>query len=311
MESPNLIESVLLQLTPERLLQDSRATGEGIRVAVVDSGIEWSVLAERARQRGLEPPQVEGAIFRPHGPPLPYQGRQSSPHGTTVADIIVTLAPRVQLFSADVFAVGSGTTIETVLAAFRHALDVWQVKIINLSLGIVEQRLQPPARRWQLLQMVEEAYYRDVLVVAAAHNDHPFTRSYPAAFAPPLLSVDKALFPDPLQFAYRLRDQVEFQAHGRGYLGPFATEPATSWAAAHLTGIAARLLSLKPDLKPFEVKALLYWLSRSWPSSQPGSATAHAQGPIGSASSLAEEPARSEHAPAGEPARAENSEKTS
>lgn len=300
MESLNLIESVLLQLTPERLLQDSRATGEGIRVAVVDSGIEWSVLAERARQRGREPPHVEGAIFRPHGPPLPYQGRQSSPHGTTVADIIVTLAPRVQLFSADVFAVGSGTTIETVLAALRHALDVWQVKIINLSLGIVEQRLQPPARRWQLLQMVEEAYYRDVLVVAAAHNDHPFTRSYPAAFAPPLLSVDKALFPDPLQFAYCLRDQVEFQAHGRGYLGPFATEPATSWAAAHLTGIAARLLSLKPDLKPFEVKALLYWLSRPRPSSQPGSA-----------SSFAPEPTPSEHAPAGDSARANRPEERS
>lgn len=292
MESANLIESVLARLTPERLLQDSRATGEGIQVAVVDSGIEWSVLVERAHQRGMEPPQVEGAIFRPHGPPLPYQGRQSSPHGTTVADIIVTLAPRVQLFSADVFAMGSGTTLETVLAALRHALDVWKVKIINLSLGIVEQRLQPIARRWQLLQMVEEAYYRDVLVVAAAHNDHPFTRSYPAAFAPPLLSVDKALFTDPLQFAYRLREQVEFQAHGRGYLGPFAAEPATSWAAAHLTGIAARLLSLKPDLKPFEVKALLYWLSRSWSSSQ-----------AGSASSLVEEPMRSAQPPARELAR--------
>jgi hypothetical protein len=267
MESPNLIEAIRSHLTPERLLQDRRATGEGIRVAVVDSGIEQSVLVERARQRGTEIRQVEGAIFRPQGPPLPYQGRQSSPHGTTVADIIVTLAPGVQLFSADVFAAGPGTTIETVLAALRYALDVWKVKIINLSLGIAEQRLQPVARRWQLLQIVEEAYYRDVLVVAAAHNDHPFTRSYPAAFAPPLLSVDKGLFADPLQFAYRLHEQVEFQAHGRGYLGPFAAEPATSWAAAHLTGIAARLLSLEPALKPFEVKTLLYWLSQSRPSS--------------------------------------------
>ena len=51
-----------------------------------------------------------------------------------------------------------------------------------------------------------------------------------------------------------------FLAHGRGYLGPFAQEPATSWAAPHLTGIAARILSLRPTLKPFEMKALLYWL---------------------------------------------------
>ena len=72
--------------------------------------------------------------------------------------------------------------------------------------------------------------------------------------------MDKRLFDDPLQFAYQQRDQIEFQAHGRGYLGPFAMEPATSWAAPHLSGIVARILSLKPDLKPFEVKTLLYWL---------------------------------------------------
>src|SRR5437763_16763877 len=115
----------------------------------------------------------------------------------------------------------------------------------------------------ELLRTVEEAYYRDVLVIAAAHNDHPLTRSYPAVFAPPLLSVDKAEFTDPLQFAYRLHEQVEFEAHARGYLGPFAAEPATSWAAPHLAGIAARLLSLRPGPKPFEIKTLLYWLFTS------------------------------------------------
>jgi hypothetical protein len=118
-------------------------------------------------------------------------------------------------------------------------------------------------KRQQLLRAIEEAYFKDVLVFAAAHNDHPLTRSYPSQFAPPLISVDKSLFADPFQFAYQLRDQIEFQAHGRGYLGPFAQEPATSWAAPHLAGIAARLLSLKPDLKPFELKAILYWLSQS------------------------------------------------
>ena len=142
----------------------------------------------------------------------------------------------------------------------RGAMVVWGCQVINLSLGVPEQRLQQVQRRLQLQRTVEEAYYRDVLVIAAAHNDHPLERSYPAAFAPPLLSVDKGLFADPLQFAYRLREQVGFQAHGRGYLGPFAAEPATSWAAPHLAGIAARLLSLRPGLKPFEVKTILYWM---------------------------------------------------
>ena len=56
---------------------------------------------------------------------------------------------------------------------------------------------------------------------------------------------------------------MEFLAHGRGYLGPFAAEPATSWAAPHLAGIAARVLSLRPNLKPFEMKTILYWMSRA------------------------------------------------
>ena len=75
--------------------------------------------------------------------------------------------------------------------------------------------------------------------------------------------MDKRLFADPLQHLYEPLGQVEFAAHGRGYLGPFATEPATSWAAPHLTGIVARILSLRPSFKPFEVKTILYWLSQS------------------------------------------------
>src|ERR1043165_7382785 len=71
-------------------------------------------------------------------------------------------------------------------------------------------------------RVIEEGYYKDVLIFAAAHNDHPFTRSYPAMFAPPLISVDKQLFDDPMAFAYLQNEQIEFQAHSRGYLGPFA-----------------------------------------------------------------------------------------
>jgi hypothetical protein len=113
-----------------------------------------------------------------------------------------------------------------------------------------------------LQRVIEEAYLRDVIVVAAAHNDHPLTRSYPALFTPPLVSVDKRLFTNALDFAYELRHQIEFHAHARGYLGPFVNDPATSWATPHVTGIIARILSLQRDLKPFEVKTVLYWLSR-------------------------------------------------
>jgi subtilisin family serine protease len=262
---PNdVFADVFSLLTPQRLLRHPRATGEGVSVCVIDSGIERGLLEERFRTRGQRIHPIEGAVFTADRPePLPYTGHQSTPHGTTVADILLTVAPRSRLFSADVFGPQGTCEVEVVIRALRWAMDVWQCKIINLSLGVPEQRLQQAQRRQHLLRTIEEAYYRDVLVVSAAHNEHPLGRSYPAVFAPSLLSVDKAVFSDPLDFTYHLSEPIEFQAHGRGYLGPFAAEPATSWAAPHLAGIAARLLSLRPTMKPFEMKTILYWLFQS------------------------------------------------
>jgi subtilisin family serine protease len=265
----DVFDEVFALLTADRLLHDPRATGEGVTIGVIDSGIERSRLEEKYRQRGQEIYPIEGGIFTAHRPePLPYDGHPSTPHGTTVADIILTLAPRVRLFSADVFGPQGSCEVEVLMHALHWAITTWKCKVINLSLGVPEQRLPQVQRRYQLLRAIEEGYFKDVVIFAAAHNDHPLTHSYPARFAPPLISVDKHLFDDPLHFAYQLRDQVEFQAHGRGYLGPFANEPATSWATPHLTGIAARILSLRPGLKPFEIKTILYWLFQSTRSPQ-------------------------------------------
>lgn len=254
----DLFDELFALLTPERLLRDARATGEGVSVCLLDSGIERAVLLEK--YPGMKP--IEGGIFVDgQAAPLPYQGKQSTPHGTTVADILLSVAPKIKLYTADIFGPQGNCEVEVVIKALYWAIDVWKCKIINMSLGVTEQRLQQLPRRQRFLRAIEDAYFKDVLVFAAAHNDHPLTRSYPALFATPLISVDKRLFAEPLEFTYRLRDQVEFQAHGRGYLGPFANEPATSWAAPHLAGIAARILSLRPNIKPFEMKTLLYWLS--------------------------------------------------
>ena len=253
-----VFDDIFRLLTPDRLLRDPRATGEGVSVALIDSGVERSVIEKKF---GNNAHPIEGAVFRPDTPvPQPYTGHQSSPHGTTVADVILTIAPRSRIYSADVFGATGTCEVETVIKALQYAIDVWKCKVVNLSLGVPEAKLQQLPKRHQFQKAIEEAYYKDVLIFAAAHNEHPLTRSYPAAFAAPLVSVDKGLFEDPLQFAYKSRDTVEFQAHGRGYLGPFAREPATSWATPHLAAIAARLLSLRPDMKPFEIKTILYWM---------------------------------------------------
>jgi subtilisin len=252
------LDEAFALLTPDRLLRDPHADGRGIRIAVVDTGIDRTVLAER--HPGHEP--IETYSLRGTSEPVRDDRPPSSPHGTTVADIILKLAPRATLLSLDVFAPNM-SDVDSVVAAIRFAIAGGRANMVNLSLGIADRVLQNVPKRQALYRAIEEAYYAGVTVVAAANNDHPFAVSYPAAFGPPLIGVDKGLFADPLAFAYELRDKIEFQAHGRGDLGPFAREPATSWATPHLTGIAARLLSLKPDLKPFEIKSLLYRLSRS------------------------------------------------
>lgn len=243
----NPLTAALALFTAESVLHHPAATGAGVRIAVLDTGVDPSAGPLAAAV------SFPGPV--PAGPP-------SSPHGSTVANVLRTLAPAADLFSADVFGPGGACDVDTVVAAIRYALDVWKVKIINLSLGVPEQKLQQIGQRQKLARAVEEAYFRDVLVFAAAHNDHPLTRSFPATDSPPLFSVDKGLFPDGLHFAYALRERIEFTAQGKGYVGPFSREPATSWATPHLAGIAARVLSLKPDLKPFEMKAILYWLSK-------------------------------------------------
>src|SRR4051794_11156 len=97
-QADTVFDEIFRLLTPERLLRDPRATGEGISVALIDSGIERSVL-EAKFGNAIHP--IEGAVFRTGvTQPQPYTGHQSSPHGTTVADIVLTLAPRVNIYSA-------------------------------------------------------------------------------------------------------------------------------------------------------------------------------------------------------------------
>src|SRR6516225_10044899 len=138
----DVFDDMLALLTPERLLRDPRATGQGVAVCVIDSGVEQAVLEERCRARGQSTEPIAGCIFVPRRrEPLPYQGHQSTPHGTTVADIILTIAPRVLLYSADVLGPSGTCEVEILTAALDWAVDVWKCKVVNLSLGVTEQRL--------------------------------------------------------------------------------------------------------------------------------------------------------------------------
>jgi subtilisin family serine protease len=235
------------------LLAHPTATGASVRVALIDTGVDGAILQQRhgvtlAASLRFVPDRLD---------PLPVEGPPSSSHGTTVADVILSLAPRVELYSADVFGARGTCEVEALMRALRLAMDSWHCHVINLSLGVSEGQLVQVPKRLALLRLMDEAYFRDVMVVAAAGNDHPLTRSYPAAFGPPVFGVDRHEGTGLRDIRYAPRERIEFAAPARAYFGPLASFPATSWATPHVTGVISQLLALRPGLRPFEIKALL------------------------------------------------------
>jgi len=47
----DVFDEILALLTPERLLRDPRATGEGVKVCVIDSGAERALLEQKFNAR--------------------------------------------------------------------------------------------------------------------------------------------------------------------------------------------------------------------------------------------------------------------
>src|SRR5262245_27091342 len=119
----DFLRELLALVNPDRLLHDPRATGAGVRVALIDGGIDRNALRERVVARGGKWRPIEGvSIWPDQTEPRDDAGRASTPHGTTVADVILTIAPDVELFSIDVFGV-SGGDAESVVRGIHHALD--------------------------------------------------------------------------------------------------------------------------------------------------------------------------------------------
>ena len=179
-------------------------------------------------------------------------------HGTACAGIIHDLAPDAELHGVRVIGRNSSGTIEQLIHGLRWAIQE-NFDIVNLSLGTVQKR-----HLATLHELVDAAFFQGQVLVAAANNHHQI--SYPAQFAS-LIAVDNESFSEPMEFHYRLGRAVEFVANGIYVHAPspggkYRWFTGTSFACPHVTGLVARLKSVLPDLKPFQVKALL-WCLRS------------------------------------------------
>ena len=52
---PDAFDDILALVRPERLLRDPRATGQGVRVAILDTGAYGAVMASNYNRRMLVP----------------------------------------------------------------------------------------------------------------------------------------------------------------------------------------------------------------------------------------------------------------
>ncbi|HEY3019016.1 MAG TPA: S8 family serine peptidase [Solirubrobacteraceae bacterium] len=229
------------------------ATGAGVRVALIDSGVdaghpalEGCVDADAGVALRLAP---DGAVVAEPGPHEDLFG-----HGTACAEIIHRFVPEARITSVRVLDARLGGRS----AVFLHGL-AWAAErgfdVINLSLGT-------GTRDWALAfyEVCDEAYFRNCVVVTAANNQA--RASYPSLYAS-VLSVACNAAADPWRFHVNPEPPTEFLARGvnvdvawRG--GGRRVVTGNSFAAPHIAGLAALVRSKHRGLRPFQVKTVLW-----------------------------------------------------
>ncbi len=234
------------------ILRDPGSRGQGVRVGLIDTRIQWDLLKERHPD----------ACWVGGNSNSSQDERKAPTHGTLMADILLRQAPAIHVESHDVFDGRPTAEPEALVSALSAIRQNGHCRLVNLSLGIPEDRWDTPRcklARQGLAREVLACYRAGIVVVASAHNAHPVLQSAPADNPPPLVSVAKAIFEDPFYLEYRPGDTAEFRARGLGYWGVTTASPSSSCATAHVSGLVCRLLALEPNLGPFQVKALLGW----------------------------------------------------
>jgi subtilisin family serine protease len=225
------------------------ATGRGVTVCVMDSGVE------------ADHPSLSGRVVERVAVELDADGAEVVAddegdlfgHGTACSGIIVGLAPEVEVVSVRVL----GSDLKGKGEAFLTGLD-WAIErgvdVINLSLSSKREALYGDFH-----EVVDRAYFAGITVVSAANNAPG--ASYPSLFSS-VVSVAAHEQADPWCWYYNPRPPVEFGAWGMSVPiawkdGGSTVATGNSFAAPHISALAALLRSRHPGLTPFEIKAVL------------------------------------------------------
>jgi len=230
------------------------STGEGVRIAVVDSGIEHDHPALGESIKGgiiveYDPDAENWVRYEQDDPP-----RDLSGHGTACAGIIHSLAPDAEIYSIRVL----GEDMHGRAIQFAAGLD-WAIEnnmqVVNLSLSTSKEEY------FGLFHdLTDQAYFKNVNIVSAVNNfPEP---SYPSQYSS-VISVAAHAGHDPFTFYYNPYPPVEFGAPGIDVEVAWMDKQylictGNSFAAPHIAGIVALIRSKHPDLIPFQIKSVLH-----------------------------------------------------
>lgn len=226
------------------------ADGSGVRVCVLDSGVEGAHPLVGGLDRSFQvAADAQGDLAVVETEPSDGAG-----HGTACASLIRSIAPGVSLTSVRVLTDGKHGSGAALLSGLEWAIDQGY-DVINMSLSTTKKQFS-----LALHELSDRAYFRRCVLVASAHNMP--VRSFPWPFAS-VISVASHNEPDPMTYYYNPSPPVEFYARGVRVRvawsgGKEILSTGNSFATPHIAGICALILSKHRSLTPFQLKSVLY-----------------------------------------------------